>query len=108
MTQLVVLRRHRDWENTTWTDYCTVPQGIDAEMALRAAIADFLLTDDGKQAIRDTMEDFNWGDAVMILPNETWEKHGVRFISPHEPVTIMGRSEVDVRQDEVLIPATYW
>lgn len=93
--EIVNLVRERKWEEQIRVDSFEVIAPIEsAEHALRNAVAEYLTTDGGKKAIDDTCEDFNWGDSVNYVPDEIWEKHGLR---PHPRIT-----NVMVDQDEVL------
>ena len=64
---------------------------VDAKMteiAMREAVEDFLNTDEGKLALRQEAGCFNWGDAIYHIPDEVWEKHGVKFIPSLHQATI--------------------
>lgn len=90
------LIRERTSENLTITDTFFVNDFVvDAEKALRNAVAEYLNTKEGKRAIELTCNDFNWGDAIMGVPDKIWFKHGLSM--DNEKVVI-----VKVNQDEIL------
>ena len=82
----------------------------------RAAVKDFLTTEDGMAAIQNSCEDFNWGDAMMYVPEDSWNKHGIysfdRTRTPEEmgftPTPNYNPVTFTVVQDEVLIPESYF
>lgn len=91
------LIRQRLHENKTWVDSFKYDDKItDPETALRSAVADFLTTDDGEKATKDTCNDFNWGDVLSYVPESFLNKHGI--------YTVYGSNIIDivVDQDEVL------
>ena len=65
------------------------------EQSLRDAVSDFLKSQTGADAIKWTNGDFNWGDAIMLVPNDIWYKYG---IIPLE----MKSKNIMVNQDEIL------
>ncbi len=67
--------------------------------SLRAAIKEFLLTEEGKKIAKDNGDDFNWGDAMLHVPNKIWEKHGLKFNGQLEEETIF-----NVDHDENFVP----
>lgn len=95
--QYVTLIRERSWENESWINHFIVSSD-NPEQKLRDAVKEYLQTDDGKKMIEATSYDFNWGDAINYVPDEIWEKHGVKPVYESQAVTIT------VDQDEVLIP----
>lgn len=108
MKQLVVLIRKREWENAVWADYFRAEPSENPEETFRQAVQEYLMTEDGKEAIKATSEDFNWGDAVMDVPKEQWMKHGLEPLQSGDSVVIHHTIEVIVDQDEVLIPQSYY
>lgn len=93
---IINLVRERVSENETWIDVFELDDNIrDAETEFRNAVADYLSTDLGKQAITWTNGDFNWGDAIMCVPNNVWFEHGIRPLS-------FRATNIVVNQDEVL------
>lgn len=108
MEQIIVLIRERDWENTRWSNYFAVKDAENPEQSFRDAIAEFLSTKEGVEAIKHSCEDFNWGDAVNKIPCEILQKYGIREIADDEPFTVKQLTEIVVNQDEVLIPDTYY
>lgn len=98
MSKTVILVRERPSEQAAYVNVFRVATAVtDPEAAMRAAVADFLATPEGMQAIRDSAYDFNWGDAVTEVPDEFWQRHGLRLLSTPRRV-------VRVDQDEILIP----
>jgi hypothetical protein len=90
-----ILVRERLSENERWTDEFEVADGVDFEAALREAVAEFLKTEDGKQARLAACDDFNWGDAIMYVPDECWAKHGLKMVTD-------SIETLRVNQDELL------
>ncbi len=58
-----------------------VKENFDPQAAMRAAVKEFLSTEEGKQIAEDNMQDFNWGDAILHIPDELWAKHGLRMVT---------------------------
>ncbi|RRJ54945.1 hypothetical protein EHV15_35840 [Paenibacillus oralis] len=57
----------------------------------------------GKTAAENTCFDFNWGDAVTMVPEEIWNRHGIFSVQEKQSYTVVGEiSEITVNQDEVL------
>ena len=108
MEQLIILVRERAWEQKSWRDMFLVKQNENPEQSFRNAIADYLASEVGKNAIKETSEDFNWGDAFMYIPTEIWKKHGITPINEGDQVTVQNPLTIAVDQDEVLIPAAYY
>lgn len=89
------LIRERKSENQIWVNSFIIDDEIeDPESALRQAIKDFLVTEEGKKAIEETSGDFNWGDIFTYVPDEFLEKRGFRRSWASENLI--------VNQDEVL------
>ena len=108
MMQLVILMRERAWENQKWTDLFRVANSENPEETMRTAIKEYLLTDEGKEDIKQSSEEFNWGDAVMYVPESVWNKHGIISVSEGEQVKVTNTTVIEVDQDEVLIPKEYY
>lgn len=108
MEQFVALIRERHWENAKWTDYFVVENSENPEQNFRDAVKEYLLSEDGKEAIEATSEDFNWGDSVTHVPDEIWNKHKIRPVYSGDKVVIGNQIEIIVDQDEVLIPQEYF
>ena len=108
MEQFVILTRERATENQKWTDFFTITDSTNPEQTLRDAIRAYLLTEEGKASIKESSEDFNWGDAVLYVPDEFWNKHGIKEISEGESVILSHPIIINVDQDEILIPAEYY
>lgn len=108
----VVLLRERAWENAFWTDDFWVDANKTPTIDLfKAAVQEYLNTPDGMQEIKNTCEDFNWGDAVMYVPSDIWNKHGIYENIEDMPNLTPARRDsiiLKVNQDEVLIPDSYY
>ena len=100
------------WSDVFWVDALKTP----SKDLFMAAVEEFLNTPEGRQAIEDTSEDFNWGDAVMYVPEEIWNKHGIysddRDMTPAQrnfsPISSIMPVTIKVDQDEILIPDSYY
>lgn len=93
---IVNLIRERTCESQLWIDTFIVDDSVkNPEQALRDAVKEFLATDEGKKANEYACNDFNWGDAVVYVPEEVWAKHGLKFRD-------MKSVDIKVYQDEVL------
>lgn len=108
MEQLVILIRERDWEIKKWSDLFIISNSANPEQSFRDAIKDYLLTEEGIKLIKQTSEDFNWGDAIMYIPERVWNKFGIKSISEGENTAISNPITLIVEQDEVLIPEEYY
>lgn len=96
-TRVVNLIRERRSENEYWVDTFIIADNVqNPEQALREAVAEFLASDAGKEEIERSCHDFNWGDAVMAVPDAIWEKHGLSLCRENIAVDVL------VDQDEVL------
>lgn len=60
---------------------------LNVNDALRAAVRDWLSTDDGKQYLFETGE-FNWGDALLMVPDEKWSEWGLIFVGAYDVLTL--------------------
>ncbi len=117
---LVDIIRERPEENERWVDGFWVSEGLAKSSEpldpFRAAVEEFLETEDGLAAIYQTSKDFNWGDAMVYVPEEIWNKHGIYPEDPYKTLEERGiishpylsRMSITVHQDEVLIPASYY
>ncbi len=65
--------------------------------SLRAVIREFLSTEEGKNIAKDNGDDFNWGDAMLHIPDELWKKHGLKL---HGQV----KEGIEVNHDENFVP----
>lgn len=108
MEQLVILIRERDLEIKKWSDMFIISDSSNPEQSFRDAIKDYLLTEEGSKAIKQSSENFNWGDAIMFVPERFWNKFGIKSISEGENRTISNPITITVEQDEVLIPEEYY
>ena len=119
VNQFTIIRErpseHEVWSDEFWVDATKVPT-IER---FKAAVQDYLKTPEGKQDIIMTSEDFNWGDAMMYVPTEAWNKYGIYPAETGRTLNEMGliyKSNLmhftcKVDQDEVLIPdydTYYW
>lgn len=102
----VTLIRRRPWETPgVWADAFLYSGTEPAEASLRSAVVAFVATEDGKQAIQNASCDFNWGDAVMHVPDAIWAAHGIVFLGGHNAVPAMMVGDgitIRVDQDEIL------
>ena len=93
----VVLIRERRSENKRYEDTFSVPYCMeDVEGMLRYVVGEYLKTPEGRQTIRSTGGDFNWGDVINEIPEEFLEAYEIRYDATSEVIT--------VDQDEVLFP----
>lgn len=107
------LIRHRPWENTSWSnDFWIDASKVPSKVLFEQAVHDYLNTAAGKLAIEFTCNDFNWGDAMMYVPENIWNRHGIYPLDYNRPASELGLaptssehlSTIQVDQDEVLIP----
>lgn len=97
-----------EWVDSFWLDAKQVPS-IDL---FRAAVGEFLRTKDGLNAMEASCYDFNWGDAMMSVPQEIWNKHGIYPVDLMHPPAELGLNPTPnnnpmtftVDQDERLYP----
>ena len=93
----VVLIRERRSDNQRIEDTFTVPYcTVDVEGLFRAAIEDYLKTDEGRESVLYTDGTFSWGDAMNEIPDEILEKYEIRYDETSEVLI--------VNQDEILFP----
>lgn len=104
MAKLVALTRERRSKRWSQTDYFIVQENVEnVEKAMREAVKDYLKTESGKKMIEYSCGDYNWGDAVMSVDEESWNKHGIELKYDHKEYSIIGETiEIIVNQDEVL------
>lgn len=102
--KLVALKRERRSDNWRQEDYFIAAETVgQPEVALRETVREYLHTPGGQECIADT-DDFNWGDAIMSVPDDMWEKHGMRMVKGNRVYSVTGEAiEVLVSQDEDLI-----
>lgn len=67
--------------------------GCDADKSFRAAIQEYLKTKQGKTVAQENGNDFNWGDAMLCVPNEIWEKHGLKMLDSKPVVYSVNHDE---------------
>ncbi|QST02159.1 hypothetical protein IMZ31_22160 (plasmid) [Pontibacillus sp. ALD_SL1] len=75
-----------------------------SEMFLRRVIEDFLNTEAGKEAIEESMDDFNWGDVANRIPYDHWSQCGIELVYENSTISFGKQEVVVVDHDEVLIP----
>ncbi|WP_214688281.1 MULTISPECIES: hypothetical protein [unclassified Exiguobacterium] len=93
--RLVNLVRERKSDNSHVVDTFLVKDSItEPEVALRDAVKDFLMSDEGKKCVIYACGDFNWGDAISNITDE--------FLQPHGLVSFNVSETIVVNQDEVL------
>lgn len=114
---LVNIIRERPSENEAWSDAFWVDaRKTPSPDLFRAAVQDYLSTGDGHISIQRSSEDFNWGDAIMDVPDSFWNLHGIYPVdhdrSPREmglaPTPNCNPIDFKVDQDEILIPDSYF
>ncbi|MBQ8997077.1 MAG: hypothetical protein IJ086_07420 [Clostridium sp.] len=96
--KLLNLVRERISEDWRETDIFLVEDSVvNPEEALRNAVRDYMQTEEGKQSILNSCKDFNWGDAMMDVPNEYLNLYGIyKMVDDVETII--------VNQDEILFP----
>lgn|SRR5262249_45001663 len=77
----------------------------DLEASLRAALADFFATDQGRAAVKNTYGDFNWGD-IYEVSNQHLYAHGILSIEAMAPTSQWGTLRVN--HDERLAQDIDW
>ena len=88
---LVNIIRERPCENEEWIDSFWVDaKEVPTVDLFRAAVGDFLRTKDGIDAMEASFYDFNWGDAMMYVPQDIWKKHGIYPVDLMHPPAEMG------------------
>lgn len=112
----VTLIRERWSERETWSDdfWVDASQTPSKELFQKAVEA-FLFTEDGQTAVHQTYNDFNWGDAIVYIPDEIWTQFGIYpfdyNLTPEDrglsPTSSAYLTRIQVDQDEVLIPFDY-
>ena len=108
MEKLVVLTRERLSENQQWNDFFLVSTSNDPEKRIREVVREYLLTDEGAEDIKDSCEDYNWGDVLMTIPESFWNQYGIQTISDGDQITFSNPIVMVVNQDEILIPNEYY
>lgn len=105
MPKLIALTRERRSERWRQIDYFIAQDHVDnPEEAMRKAIYDFLFTVEGKQMLVYSCGDYNWGDAIMSVTDEFWNKYGIQMKYDNQEYSISGAIvEITVNQDEVLV-----
>lgn len=103
---------HQIWPDDYWVDCNRTP----SKELFQAAVEAYLMTSDGQKDVEWTQKDFNWGDAVMYVPDEVWNQFGIYPFSYEtspaelglEPISSENFVQILVDQDEVLIPDDYF
>lgn len=87
------------------TDYFLIDNQVsNTEQAFRNAVDEFLMTEDGKEMIEVTDGDFNWGDAIVSVPANILEHHGIQEMKDAYCYENYGAMNViSVSQDERLV-----
>jgi hypothetical protein len=83
MKQKIILARITNNDAVHLLEFETIPEklGENPQAAMRAAVKEYLSTDEGKQIAENNGDDFNWGDAILNVPAELWEKYGLRMVT---------------------------
>lgn len=102
MSKVVTLVRVREWEQDQWSDNFLYEKEGVFEEDFRNATSEYLLTDGGKQELSHNSGCFNWGDAVMSVPDEILSKYGIKPLLT-EKVSLSEHEVVTVDQDESLV-----
>lgn len=96
--KILNLVRERKAENWSVTDSFWVEDFVEnPEEALRNAVKDFMISEDGKDGIIYACGDYNWGDAISGITDEFLIPHGLRWYN-EDVITVI------VNQDELLYP----
>lgn len=96
--RIINMVRERASENWSTTDSFIIEDHVtNPEEAIRNAIKDYLETEEGKKSVEFAFGDFNWGDAMMDVKDEYFEKYGIRRCEEDVETII-------VNQDEILFP----
>jgi hypothetical protein len=86
-----------DSNGEEFSEIIEVQDQVDnVEEALRAAVKEYLQTEDGQDDISRTGY-FDWGSAFTYVPDEIWEKHGLN-VQRSEVIT----ETVDLNENEDL------
>ena len=94
----LIIEHNEGLKRDTWVVSFKVNKTVDdPEKALRNAVHDFVHSDTeaAKEALEYANGYFNWGDVMISVPSEYYEKHG---LTPLEGESI----EVVVEHGEVL------
>ena len=65
-----------------------IPEVFDIEKAFRDAVKEFLSTEEGQRIVNYNGGDFNWGDAVLNIPDEIWKNHGLIHLESTAVVSV--------------------
>lgn len=66
----------------------------------RETVNDFLNTPEGKQALEDTLYDFNWADIDGYIPEEFLSRHGIKTYQPGGRLEISGVITLEVNEND--------
>jgi hypothetical protein len=114
MASLLILRRDIPDEDDqpdpvlVMTDAKTA---ADAEKALRSAVTAFFETADDAilaAALRDSRDDFNWGDAILYIPSHFFTRYALRIITDSDPLRADRTLHLSVNHDEHLLAGAAW
>jgi len=65
----------------------------EVEVAMRRAVKQFLDTDEGKKIAEGNHNDFNWGDAVIHVPDKFWIEQGLKVIDTTPRIVMLDHDE---------------
>lgn len=71
-------------DDTIYHDLIADSDNEDIEGSMRAAVKEFLRSPESEKALELTNGQFNWGDAIVHVPEEIWNKHGIQIIPEKE------------------------
>lgn len=72
----------------------------DVERALRAAIAEYFRSGEGARVRRgEGLERIGWCDAIPWIPDELWERHGLRVFRHPDVERILLDEEEDLGEE---------
>ncbi|HEX6926850.1 MAG TPA: hypothetical protein VF167_15615 [Longimicrobiaceae bacterium] len=71
----------------------------DAEEALKSAVREFMLSPEGEAALGGESDDWlDWCEALGWVPDEIWERHGLRVFRHPDVERILLDPEEDVAE----------
>lgn len=79
MEPVVLVRRDYDTDGL-YVNPLLVCRGISIKSAFKAAVKEFMETDEGKEYARGIYCSFNYADALSAIPDEILEKHGIVLV----------------------------
>ena len=54
-----------------------IKKDFSPETALREAVSAYLMSEEGKTIAQENGDDFNWGYAVLKVPDSVWRNYGL-------------------------------